>query len=86
MTDHMLRRAIGGNGDAETSPIESLSDREIEIFGMIGRGQTTRQIAGELHLSVKTVETHRENIKAKLGVKNSAELGRQAVQWVLENG
>jgi DNA-binding NarL/FixJ family response regulator len=86
MTDHMVRRAVGGAGDADSSPTDSLSDREIEIFGMIGRGRTTREIAGELHLSVKTVETHRENIKAKLGIKNSAELGRQAVQWVLENG
>jgi DNA-binding NarL/FixJ family response regulator len=85
MTEHMLRRALGG-GDADSSPIESLSDREIEIFTLIGRGRTTREIAEELHLSVKTVETHRENIKAKLGIKNSAELGRQAVQWVLENG
>ena len=85
MTDRILHRALGG-GDAEGSPVGSLSDRELEIFGLIGQGRTTREIAGELHLSIKTVETHRENIKAKLNVKNSAELGRHAVQWVLENG
>ena len=64
----------------------NLSDRELEIFKMIGKGMTTRQIAGDLHLSVKTVETHRENIKAKLDIPNSAELSREAVQWVMENG
>ena len=52
-------------------------------YEMIGKGMTTRLIAGELHLSVKTVETHRENIKAKLNLPNSAELSREAVQWVM---
>jgi DNA-binding NarL/FixJ family response regulator len=86
MTDRLLSRAIGKTGEIERSPIEKLSNRELEIFRLIGRGLTTRQIAKDLHLSVKTVETHRENIKSKLSVSNSAELSRQAVQWVLENG
>ena len=51
---------------------------------MIGRGMTTREIADTLRRSVKTVETYRENLKAKLGLKNSAELSRHAVQWALE--
>ena len=52
---------------------------------MIGQGMTTRQIAGKLDLSPKTVEAHRENVKAKLELKNSGELSRCAVLWVLEN-
>ncbi len=67
------------------SPPSVLSDRELEVFRLIGEGITTRAIAGQLQLSVKTIETHRENIKAKLGLKNGTELGRLAVQWTLEN-
>ena len=86
MTERLLQRAVGSAPQLTQSPIETLTDRELEIFKMIGKGMTTRQIAGDLHLSVKTVETHRENIKGKIDVPNSAELGRAAVQWVLENG
>lgn len=86
MTERLLQRAIGAAPQLAPSPVESLSNRELEIFKMIGKGRTTRQIAAEVHLSVKTVETHRENIKGKLNVPNSVELSREAVQWVLENG
>ena len=86
MTERLLQRAVGAAPQLVQSPIESLSDRELEVFKMIGTGKTTRQIAEELHLSVKTVETHRENIKTKLDIPNSAELSREAVQWVMENG
>jgi DNA-binding NarL/FixJ family response regulator len=85
MTDRMLHRAVRRD-DTPASPVSALSDRELEIFQLVGRGQTTRQIANALHLSVKTVESHRENIKTKLNLTNSAELVRQAVQWVLGNG
>ncbi len=70
---------------SDVDPIKTLSNREVEVFEMIGQGLTTQQIAGKLKLSPKTVETHREKIKAKLDLKNSAELNRRAVQWVLEN-
>ena len=86
MTERLLQRAVGAPPQLVQSPIETLSDRELEVFKMIGKGKTTRQIAGELHLSIKTVETHRENIKGKLHILNAAELGREAVQWVMENG
>ena len=86
MTERLLQRAVGTTPQITPSPVESLSDRELEIFKMIGKGKTTRQIAGELHLSVKTVETQRENIKGKLSLTSSAELSREAVQWVMENG
>ena len=53
---------------------------------MLGKGQSTRDIASGLKLSVKTIESYRENIKTKLGIKTAAELMKHAVQWVLENG
>jgi DNA-binding NarL/FixJ family response regulator len=68
----------------DEDPIKSLSNREMEVFEMIGQGLTTQQIARRLELSPKTIETHREKIKGKLDLKNSAELNRRAVQWALE--
>ena len=85
MTERMVHRAFGSRGGAGASPIERLSDREIEIFEMIGHGLTSRQIARRLELSPKTVETHREHIKEKLELRNGTELTKHAVQWVLEN-
>ena len=66
--------------------VESLSDREIEVFQLIGRGSSTRSIAEQLGISIHTVETHRENIRSKLGLHNAAELVHRAVQWSLETG
>ena len=63
------------------SPVQKLSDREFEVFQLIGQGIGTRDIAGQLHLSVKTVEVHRANIKKKLGLKTAPDLVRQAVRW-----
>ncbi|MBW3543294.1 MAG: response regulator transcription factor [Planctomycetes bacterium] len=85
MTERILCRAVGGEHETRQAPVEALSDRELEVFEQIGRGVTTRQIADKLHLSPKTVETYRENIKTKLNLKNATELTRHAVQWVLEN-
>ena len=62
--------------------MDRLTDRELEVFEAIGRGQSTRQIAEQLHRSIKTIEAHREHIKEKLGLKNAAELSRRAFQWV----
>ena len=84
MTDRMLQMAVGSKVAGFASPLERLSDREIEIFEMIGQGLTSRQIASQLDLSPKTVETHREHIKEKLELKNAMELTKHAVQWVLE--
>ena len=61
------------------SPIETLSNRELEIFKFIGKGQTTRQIANELHLSIKTVETHRAQVMKRLDIHDLASLVRFAV-------
>lgn len=83
-TERMIGRSIGSNNQPAQSPIESLSDREIEVFEQIGLGETTRQIAAKLKLSAKTIETYRENIKHKLNLGNATELTRHAIQWVLE--
>jgi DNA-binding NarL/FixJ family response regulator len=85
MTTRLLHRVAGGTL-LDRDPIQDLSDRELQVFDMIGRGLTTQQIARKLHLSPKTVETHREKIKTKLKLTNATQLSRQAVRWVLENG
>lgn len=85
MTERMVNMAVGAKSNGARSPMERLTDREIEIFEMIGQGLTSRQIARHLELSPKTVETHREHIKEKLELKNATELTKHAVQWVLEN-
>lgn len=69
-----------------TSPIEKLSDREFEIFQLVGNGKSTREIAKQLGLSPKTVDVHRANIKEKLGLKDATALVRHAVRWVETQG
>jgi DNA-binding NarL/FixJ family response regulator len=85
MSERLLHRLVSHNDADRRSTIESLSDRELEVFEMIGRGLTTRQIASRLELSPKTIETYRENIKMKLCLENSTALTKHAVQWTLEN-
>jgi len=85
MSNRLLSRVSGGQS-LDEDPIGGLSDRELEVFEMIGQGLSTKEIAGRLSLSQKTIETHREKIKAKLNLKHGSELGRRAVQWVLERG
>ena len=85
MSARLMQRMVGGAGRGD-APVESLSNRELEVFGLIGNGLTTTEIAERLHLSVKTIETYRQRIKHKLALKSSAELARQASQWVLEQG
>lgn len=84
MTNNLLRRL--GGGELERDPIAGLSNREIEVFQMLGQGMTTKAIAKKLGVSPKTIEAHRERIKTKLNLRNASELNCQAVQWVLENG
>lgn len=86
MTERILKSRVGGMIVPGKSPIESLSDRELEVLTLIGQGQTTSAIATQLHLSVHTIDTYREKLKIKLNLANSAELNRYAVQWVLETG
>jgi DNA-binding NarL/FixJ family response regulator len=70
-------RAVAAN-----SPVDCLTDRELEVFRRIGQGQENRRIAEDLHLSLKTVQTHCAHIKEKLGLKNATILMREAVRWV----
>ena len=78
----MLQQQIRGKTDLQESPVKSLSDRELEVFQLIGQWKKTSEIAQELHLSIKTIEYYREQIKHKLNLKNSAELTQHATAWV----
>jgi DNA-binding NarL/FixJ family response regulator len=82
MAVKLLRRKGSGSEEGDDMPINTLADRELEVFQMFGMGWTTRRIAEELDLSVKTVETYCARIKEKLELNNSNELIQQAVQWV----
>lgn len=82
MAQQLIGQAVGD--PTRRGGVESLSDREFEIFELIGRGSTTREIADQLHISIHTVETHRDNIRAKLGLKNGTELVQAAVRWLLQ--
>jgi DNA-binding NarL/FixJ family response regulator len=83
MTTRLLRRAAVGQS-LDRDPVETLSNRELQVFEMIGQGMTTVQIARKLDVSPKTIESHRKQIKAKLNLQNSAQLTRSAFQWVQE--
>ncbi len=85
VTDHLNRKILlqyTGRGPKEGTTLEQLSDRELEVFELIGRGRSTRDIAESLHVSVKTVQSHRSRIKQKLAIDNITELTRRAVIWV----
>ena len=81
MSARILEIFSGHAANHDGSPAQTLSDREFEVFELIGQGIGTRDIAGQLHLSVKTVEVHRANIKKKLNLKTAPDLVRQAVRW-----
>ncbi len=78
----MLQQQARGQADATVSPLKRLSDRELEVFRLIGQWKGTRQIAGELHLSLKTIEYYREQIKKKLNLKDASDLLQHATYWV----
>lgn len=83
MASRMLRRFVGGAAEAVRSPVADLTDRELEVFRLIGEGQSTRQIAEHLRISVKTVESYQAHIKDKLALKNGRELMQRAIQWII---
>jgi DNA-binding NarL/FixJ family response regulator len=86
MSDPLQRRLaaqyVAGRTLETGSPIHALSDRELQVFRLVGQGRTTRQIAGILNRSVKTIESHLEHIKNKLVIESAAELAQRATQWV----
>ena len=85
MAARMLNRLAKGDSQAAHSPLADLSDRELEVFRLIGEGQGTREIAELLHVSVKTVESYQAHLKEKLCLRNSRELVQQAIHWVSTN-
>ncbi len=84
MTDRLLSGMVDAGGDKRD--IDSLSNRELQVFELIGQGVATSQMAEQLNLSVKTIETHQAHIKKKLGLGSAHELTQRAIRWVLEQG
>jgi len=82
MASRMVRKLVAGQTVTTTSAVDCLSDRELEVFRLIGKGHGIRQISERLYLSVKTIETYRAHIKDKLNLADAAELLQYAIQWV----
>jgi DNA-binding NarL/FixJ family response regulator len=82
MANKMLQQFVGAPATAQKFSIDRLSDRELEVFRLIGQGHGTRRIAEELRLSVKTVESYREHIKEKMTLSDASELVQHAIQWL----
>ena len=83
LTNSMLQQYVHGASTAKKSPLVNLTDRELEVFRLIGEGHGTRQIADELHLSVKTIESYQAHIKEKLALRNARELVQHAIEWTV---
>ena len=81
IANRMLQRYIGSHGAQRPASITDLTDRELEVFRLIGEGHSTRQIAEELHISIKTVESYQAHIKEKLSLRSARELVQHAIQW-----
>jgi DNA-binding NarL/FixJ family response regulator len=86
MSARILKSVSGANSRNTDSPMQKLTDREFEVFQFIGRGKTTNEIAHELHISPRTVDVHRSQIKEKLHLKSGAALVHYAVQWFGKEG
>jgi DNA-binding NarL/FixJ family response regulator len=84
MATSLVAKLMRGGKAQEQTPVRRLSDRELDVFRLLGQGKGTRQIAGELNLTVPTISSFRSRIKEKLQVKNSAELVLQAIRWMQE--
>ena len=82
MKEKMLHRMVNSKKEEAGFSIDRLSDREMEVFQLIGNGFSTRQIASQLNLSVKTIDSYREHLKLKLSLEKGADLVRYAIQWV----
>ncbi len=86
VTKNLIRSRIGAQRSVAPDGIASLTNRELQVYEFIGHGQTTRQIADAMFLSVKTIERHKENIKQKFGLENATQLVQHATKWVLGRG
>jgi len=85
MSSSMLSKLMRGKNEAPVSPVEKLSDRELEVFQMLGQGKGTRQIAEELNLTIPTINSFRNRIKEKLQLKSATELMLHAIHWFRES-
>jgi DNA-binding NarL/FixJ family response regulator len=83
IANNMLQHYVRGGPSTVQSPVAELTDRELEVFRLIGEGNGTRQIADQLHLSVKTVESYQAHIKDKLSLRSARELVQHAIQWTV---
>ena len=86
LTNRMLEQYVYGATSSKNDPLSKLSDRELEVFRLIGAGHGTRQIADELHVSIKTVESYQAHIKEKLGLRNARELVQHAIERTVNVG
>src|SRR2546426_5793915 len=82
MSAVVLRKLLEHKSAGNEIGIQGLSERQLQVFQLLGSGLSSREIADSLHLSVKTIETYRENLKHKLQIRDSAELVRRAKEWV----
>lgn len=80
--NQIIMKMAGNKGSQSSDPLELLSDRELEVFELTGRGESTKEIAEKMHVSVKTVESYRARIKEKMDIKSANDLLRKAVQWI----
>jgi DNA-binding NarL/FixJ family response regulator len=86
LSPKLLKRLITGSPDEDDPLVARLSDRELQVFLLIGEGHGTQQIASQLNLSVKTIETYRAHLKEKLGLRDARELVQYAIRWVVSHG
>jgi DNA-binding NarL/FixJ family response regulator len=84
LAERLILKSLDNGGKHTGSPVDPLSDRELEVLHLVGRGLSTRDIAQQLNLSIKTVESHRANIKMKLGCKDGSEMVRFAMDWTTQ--
>ena len=86
VTRTLINGRLGNSNAGSPDGVESLTNRELQVFGKIGSGQSTREIAEALFLSIKTIDRHKENIKRKLKIENATQLVKYATEWVIRRG
>lgn len=83
LADRLAEQKASGCGAAAADPVEILTARELQVFGLIGNGYSTKEIAAKLHVSPKTIDAHRDHIKSKIGISDNSRLVHRAVEWGL---
>ena len=83
LANRILERKLSGSEAVAEDPVDTLSERELQVFSLIGSGYSTKEIAARLHVSPKTVDAHRDHVKRKIGLSDNTRLVHRAVEWVL---